>query len=85
MSNSKRLITLVVAVVAVMALDCRNADNTQVQNQGSGAAERPPGTIPDSNMPRSAIPAEFQWDISPIIESDAAFDSHEEARIEKGP
>jgi oligoendopeptidase F len=37
------------------------------------AAELPAYT-PDSNAPRSAVPAAYTWDVSPLFASDAAFD-----------
>jgi hypothetical protein len=75
--SQRRLVILVAAVVALFAIDCRNATDVQVEGQGAAAADGPrasSGTPPDASMARDQIPARFRWDITPLVESDAAFD-----------
>lgn len=71
-----------IVVVLALALSlggCPTRGGTgTVEPSGGGAAVEPsgaPGTPPDAEMPRSEIPDEYKWDLSPLFADDAAFET----------
>jgi oligoendopeptidase F len=72
----RRLITITTIVLAaiIMAVSCRNTENTAVNSGQGGQAPSGTPTIPDANMERSQIPDQYRWDISPLFADTDAFE-----------